>query len=531
MPVTLRMAFRNLLEHKAKSLIVGILLSLGVLILVLGNSFLEASRRGIEASFTANYTGELIVTGVADGPVSLFGVQSVGGLDATPIIPDYEKVFAQILSTPGVMAASGVASGFGRIIDDESSSDLAMGSPMSGARHGGSEEGEEDEDEDDMSSSFVMLFGIDAENYWKLFTNIEVVTGSTIQPGQPGLMVAHERLETISKGLKRDLAIGDEVLIQGFSGSGMRLRGVPLVGTFRQISEGAGPEQLSYIDIDSLRVLNSMTVGSAEGIELDQQASAMLAIDDLDTLFSDDLFVDDVAGGSTVAGTVPSGTAAGSIFTDESLDNILGDTSGRERLNVADTGAWHSIVVRLDDPARVKQTVAELNAWFAAEGIQALAGDWQKAAGPYAQSVDVLRIVFTIAIIILAVVAVIIIMNTLVVSVIERTGEIGTMRALGAGKGFVRRMFAAETVTLALAFGIIGILLSFVAVGIINALGIEASNPFLEILFGGKVLRAIVQPLSVLGALVLITIVGLAASIYPVSVALRIQPVQAMQTE
>jgi putative ABC transport system permease protein len=52
MPVTLRMAFRNLLEHKAKSLIVGILLSLGVLILVLGNSFLDASRRGIEASFT-----------------------------------------------------------------------------------------------------------------------------------------------------------------------------------------------------------------------------------------------------------------------------------------------------------------------------------------------------------------------------------------------------------------------------------------------------------------------------------------------
>ena len=137
----------------------------------------------------------------------------------------------------------------------------------------------------------------------------------------------------------------------------------------------------------------------------------------------------------------------------------------------------------------------------------------------------------TVAIIILAVVAVIIIMNTLVVSVIERTGEIGTMRALGAGKGFVRKMFAAETVTLALSFGVIGIVLSIIAVGIINALGIQASNPFLEILFGGKVLRTIIEPLSVLSALALITVVGLAASIYPVSVALRIQPVQAMQTE
>jgi putative ABC transport system permease protein len=519
------MAFRNLLEHKAKSLIVGVLLSLGVLILVLGNSFLDASKRGIEASFTANYTGDLIVTGVADGPVSLFGVQSVGGLDSTPVIPDYERVFEKIVSTQGVTAASGVASGFGIVINDETDTPMGM---------------TDEADEEEMESSFVMLFGIDAENYWKLFTNIEVVDGRTIQPGQAGLMVSHERLEKLGKALKRDLSVGDEVLIQGFSGTGMRLRSVPIVGTFRQISEGAGPEQLSYIDVDSLRVLNSMTVGSSEGIELDEQATAMLAVDDLDTLFSDDLFSDDMFGDDTTGGGAATdtrtgvnttGSAAGFTFTDEGLDNILGDTSTRERLNVADTGAWHSIVVRLEDPARVKQTVAELNAWFAAEGIEAQAGDWQKAAGPYAQSVDVLRIVFTIAIIILAVVAVIIIMNTLVVSVIERTGEIGTMRALGAGKGFVRKMFAAETVTLALSFGVIGIVLSFIAVGIINVLGIQASNPFLEILFGGKVLRTIIEPLPVISALVLITLVGLAASIYPVSVALRIQPVQAMQTE
>ena len=94
MPVTLRMAFRNLREHKAKSLIIGILLALGMLIMVLGNSFLDASKRGIERSFTQNYTGDVIITGVADGPVSLFGVQSVGGMEQTPIIPDYEKVFA-----------------------------------------------------------------------------------------------------------------------------------------------------------------------------------------------------------------------------------------------------------------------------------------------------------------------------------------------------------------------------------------------------------------------------------------------------
>jgi putative ABC transport system permease protein len=78
--------------------------------------------------------------------------------------------------------------------------------------------------------------------------------------------------------------------------------------------------------------------------------------------------------------------------------------------------------------------IASLNLWFAQEGIDALAADWKAAAGPFASSIDVVRIVFNIAIIIVAVVAVIIMMNTLVISVIERTGEIGTMRALGAQK-------------------------------------------------------------------------------------------------
>jgi putative ABC transport system permease protein len=221
--------------------------------------------------------------------------------------------------------------------------------------------------------------------------------------------------------------------------------------------------------------------------------------------------------------------SSGAALTDAGIGSLLGDTSSRERLNMADTGAWHSILIRLDDPLSTKATVAALNAWFAAEGITAAAGDWQKAAGPYAQSVDVLRIVFTVAIVILAVVAIIIIMNTMVVSIIERTSEIGTMRALGAGRGFVRRLFVAETVTLSLVFGVAGIGLAYIASAIINGIGFEASNPFLEILFGGRILKTIVDPFALVWSLAVIVVVGLVAHFYPVSVALRIQPVRAMQ--
>ncbi|MDX9899418.1 MAG: FtsX-like permease family protein [Spirochaetia bacterium] len=504
MPVTLRMALRNLVEHKAKSLIVGVLLALGMLIMVLGNSFLDASKRGIETSFTKNYTGDVIITGIADGPVSLFGVQSVGGLETTPTIPDYERVFEYVSGLPGVQTASGTATGFGLLTNEA----------------GELERPEEEAEEGDMMSAFVMLFGVDAENYWDLFNEVQVVDGQYLTPGESGVMLASDRMEKIGKYLKRELKVGDEILIQGMGGSGMRLRSARIVGTFKRVSDGAGPEQLTYIDIDTLRVLTGMTVGASEDITLSSAQTDMLAIDDLDSLFDEDSF-------GTIDSSAPA--PATTRFTEASIGALLGDTSSRERLNAADTGAWHSILLRLDEPAKTRSFVAGLNAWFEEEGIAAQAGDWQKAAGPYAQSVDVLRIVFTVAIVILAVVAIIIIMNTLVVSIIERTGEIGTMRALGGGKQFVRNLFAAETVTLSVVFGIVGIALSFLAAAIVNAIGIEASNEFLQILFGGKVLRAVINPLMLVGSMAIIVMVGLVASIYPVSVALRIQPVQAMQ--
>jgi len=60
MPVTLKMALRNVREHKSKSLIIGILLLVGAFVIVLGNAFMDASKAGIRTSFTENYTGDVL---------------------------------------------------------------------------------------------------------------------------------------------------------------------------------------------------------------------------------------------------------------------------------------------------------------------------------------------------------------------------------------------------------------------------------------------------------------------------------------
>jgi putative ABC transport system permease protein len=192
--------------------------------------------------------------------------------------------------------------------------------------------------------------------------------------------------------------------------------------------------------------------------------------------------------------------------------------------------SWHYVIVTLKNPADAPRFIAETNKWLSANGIEAAAGGWQRAAGPFATIPSLIRILLVAAILVVSVVAMIIIMNTLVASVIERTSEIGTMRALGAKKGFVWRMFFIETLTISILFGLIGTGIGAALVAALNALGIPASNTLLQLLVGGPVLRPVVS-VSALGASVIVFFtIGVIAHLYPVAVALRIPPIRAIRT-
>lgn len=268
--------------------------------------------------------------------------------------------------------------------------------------------------------------------------------------------------------------------------------------------------------IDTIRVMAGMTVGANESIKLDESQTSMLQTDDFEALFSDSILENG---------------KSGSGFDENALKAQLADTTARVAANTADSGSWQFIVARTRRPGDGAPLIKSLNARFAEEGLAVRAGNWQTAAGPYGQSVDVIRIVFTVAIAILSIVAIIIITNTFVISVIERTGEIGTMRAIGADRGFIRKLFAAEAMVLSLVFSSLGALAAVGVVALLNALRIEAGNPFLRILFGGARLSPFVTPVNFLSAIAAMVIVGYLAHLYPVSVAIRIEPVRAMQQE
>ena len=130
-------------------------------------------------------------------------------------------------------------------------------------------------------------------------------------------------------------------------------------------------------------------------------------------------------------------------------------------------------------------------------------------------------------IIILGITATVVI-NTLIMSVFERTREIGILSAIGMKSGRIMAMFFAESGLLAAGGVIIGALLGLGMIGLFNNFGPDVSK------FGitGMLLSdRIVATLTVNDAVNLVIaafIVALLAALYPAGLAARMEPIEAL---
>lgn len=113
------------------------------------------------------------------------------------------------------------------------------------------------------------------------------------------------------------------------------------------------------------------------------------------------------------------------------------------------------------------------------------------------------------------------IMNIMLVTVTERTREIGLRKALGAKKGDILAQFLVESSVLSLVGGILGILF-----GLLLAFGIARIAAVT-----GTELDVMVSPGIVLGATLFSIAVGLFFGVYPANKAANLEPVIALRSE
>jgi putative ABC transport system permease protein len=113
------------------------------------------------------------------------------------------------------------------------------------------------------------------------------------------------------------------------------------------------------------------------------------------------------------------------------------------------------------------------------------------------------------------------IMNIMLVSVAERTREIGILKAIGAKRRDIMLQFVVESLMVTIAGGLMGIGVGVLAAQIVDGQSFNDSDP----------VQTVVTPASVLIAFGVSGLIGLFFGVYPAFTASRLDPVIALRSE
>lgn len=129
---------------------------------------------------------------------------------------------------------------------------------------------------------------------------------------------------------------------------------------------------------------------------------------------------------------------------------------------------------RTEDIPRVRARLAEL---YRTHGLNLETRDFAEITPFYTQALNLFHSIFSFISIIIGIVVVFTVSNAMGMSVIERTDEIGTTRALGVRRAGIRRQFLVEGVLLGAMGATAGVLIAYLVSYAINQFGITWTPP------------------------------------------------------
>lgn len=119
-------------------------------------------------------------------------------------------------------------------------------------------------------------------------------------------------------------------------------------------------------------------------------------------------------------------------------------------------------------------------------------------------------------------------MNIMLVSVTQRTREIGVQKALGAPRRYILMQFLAEALTITFIGGLLGVILAYAV-----ALSVGRLTLYSAFAKNGQAgdIRLIIAPATLIVATVILTLVGLVSGMVPALRASRLDPIEALRYE
>lgn len=467
MGLAFKIAWRNLWRHRGKSLVIGGILLIGALLMTLGNGVISGMEKGMSDNIVNLFTGDIVVISNEQEKDDVI-FEMMG--KPVKVIKNFKSIQKIMDQDPSIQRYLPATVGFVLVFNS------------------GTEMGH------------TMLLGVDIDKYKKMFPGSYIVTaGRDLNPGERGILVSEEsqkqsydemgfwllpegarinkaNLPAEVRKFANSIEIRHDLVIMGTSESNtaMDIR-VPIKGLIKYKSLNKIWGNYCIIDINSFREAHNYLSGEDKKVKLSTEEKKIMSSNNLDDMFSQDNMVE--------SNQVTSETISESELKKqvERKDTVL-------RTNA---GSYNVVFIKVKNGVSKDQALQRLNKLFKAKKINARAVSWREAVGTIGSMAVLIKGALNIFIMFIFFVAIIIIMNTLSMAALERTAEIGMMRAIGARKGFLRNMFVCETGLLSFFFGGLGILLGTILIFIIQAFHITTTNEILQLVYGGDQLSPI----------------------------------------
>lgn len=189
-----------------------------------------------------------------------------------------------------------------------------------------------------------------------------------------------------------------------------------------------------------------------------------------------------------------------------------------------------AILLQLNEPDELKPSQKRLEAkikeWSGGQPLAVL--DMETLNPFYVQTVNLFATLFGFIFTLIGGIVLFTVSNTMNTAVVERTVEIGTLRAIGLRQAGIRRLFMTEGILLGIAGAVTGVVLAVVIAAVVNALDLEWLPPgSAEPL--ALVLRVWGETQTIVGVTIGLLAVAVASAWYPAYRAAQLKIVDALR--